>query len=145
RVKTPDGKIAEFPDDTEPTKIEAALRAQFPPTATTMKHAPVSESALGIFGGALKDIIAKGRPEADVLGRAVFQPKNVGEAAVREAIMAPVSAVSMPMRILASGASGAVDAFSRGQTDAGHLGWATFLDAAAAAGTEAVMGKVLHG
>lgn len=111
-----------------------------------VKHAPVGESALEILGGALNDTFGTGnaRPYGERLGRAVFQPKNLGESALREAIMAPVSAVTMPGRIAASAATGPITALASGKS-LGDAGWAGALDAAVAGLTEGVgagVGKV---
>ena len=108
--------------------------------APRVTRAPVSESAAGIVGGAVADTLAlSGRPGSDPLGRAVFQPKNVPEAAIREAIMAPMAAVSLPARLLTSAGSGGVASLGSGHS-LGEAGWATLLDAAVAGGSEALMG-----
>lgn len=111
-----------------------------------VRQAPVGESALEIVGGALNDTFQTGnaRASAEPLGRAVFQPKDWKEGALREAIMAPVSAVSMPGRIAASAASGPIAELASGRA-LSDAGWAGVLDALTAGGTEVVTGRALHG
>lgn len=103
-------------------------------------HEPVGESAGAILGGALNDTFQTGnaRPNADPLGRAVFQPKNLPEAVIREAVMAPAAAVSMPARIATAGLSGGVSALGSGKSG-GTAAWNTLLDAIVAGGAEGVM------
>lgn len=100
---------------------------------------PIGEGALARVGGALNDTFSTPpRPGAEPLGRAVFQPKNIGEAAIREGIMAPISAISAPVRILTSAASGGVAAAGSGRS-LGEAGWASALDAAVAGLAEGVV------
>lgn len=108
RVKTPDGKIAEFPEGTQPDTVERALRAQFPPTVVTTKTEPVAESPLGIAAGAVKDTLGLGRTAADPLGRAVYDPKGA-----EHALLPMISAPAVVAGGVGAGAAAARAGFGR--------------------------------
>lgn len=104
----------------------------------------------GIVSGAILDTLGvsersgavplTGNAETKTPLGVVLQPKNGLEFAAREAVMAPLTAGSLPVRLGVSGAQGALDALMSGRGLSG-AGYEAALDVIVAGVSEAVLGK----
>lgn len=116
-----------------------APKAPEPKTKPGEKYGPAREQS---SGNAVTDTLGlSGRQGARTPVGVVLRPQNVGELMTREAVLAPLTAASLPVRIGAQAGLGAVERLTDGK-GLGAAGWGALIDGAVAGLTEAVLGKV---
>lgn len=158
RIESPDGRTFDVTGPEGSTKEQALARvkaqgggasaAPKAPEKAPEQYGPARSQEDGIITGAVKDTLGmtgRGVPltgTKDVktpLG-VILKPDNALEFGVREAVLAPATAASLPVRIAASAGIGSLDALASGKGFDGAA-YEGLLDAITAGVTEAVFGK----
>lgn len=112
-------------------------------SAKPQKYGPSPQAdSENIVTGAIKDTLGvSGRPGSRSAADTILRPQDWTEVAAREAALAPLTALSMPIRIGAQGALGALERLTAGKS-LDDAGWGAVIDVATAAFTEGALGAV---